>query len=139
MTKISGKILDIDNEPLIGANITLRSGAKSGRIGTVSDIDGNFSLESNEFSEEDLFEVSYVGFVKQSFKAKELNDKNVILKEAITELGDVVIMGTKPKQSTNKKPKNNLELHLNKNKYVYAGLGGLLGIALLFLSIKKLK
>ena len=116
MAKISGKILDIDNEPLIGANITLRSGAKSGRIGTVSDIDGNFSLESNEFSEEDLFEVSYVGFVKQSFKAKELNDKKVILKEAITEQGNVIKMRTKPKKTNKKKQKKNLKPHKNKNK-----------------------
>ena len=72
--KISGKIVDIDNVPLMGANVTLRSGSKSGKVGTTTDFDGNFSLESDNFLETDVFEVSYVGFIKQTFIANQLQD-----------------------------------------------------------------
>jgi hypothetical protein len=138
MAKISGKILDVNNEPLMGANITLRSGSKSGKVGAISDFDGKFTLESNDFSDSDLFEVSYVGFIKQQFSASQLQNKTITLKESLTELSDVVITGTKPKQTTTK-PKSKFATHIEKNKYAYAGIGGLLGFALLFLSIKKLK
>lgn len=135
--KISGQIVDIDNVPLMGANITLRSGSKSGKVGTTSDFDGNFSLESDSFLETDIFEVSYVGFVKQSFKANELKDKKIILQESLTQLDDIVIVGTKPKK-TNTTPKNNtLKVHFEKNKYAYAGVGGLLGLALIIMSVKN--
>lgn len=135
--KISGQIVDIDNVPLMGANITLRSGSKSGKVGTTSDFDGNFSLESDSFLETDIFEVSYVGFVKQSFKANELKDKKIILQESLTQLDDIVIVGTKPKK-TNTTPKNNtLKVHFEKNKYTYAGVGGLLGLALIIMSVKN--
>jgi hypothetical protein len=138
MGNISGKIVDVNNEPLMGANITLRSGIKSGKVGTVSDFDGNFALESQDFTDSDLFEVSYVGFIKQPFTASELKNKRIVLRESLTELSDVVVIGTKPK-STISDNKNKLAIKLKKNKYLFAGIGGLLGLALLFVSIKKLK
>lgn len=137
MGSISGKIVDINNEPLMGANITLRSGTKQGKIGTASDFDGNFSFESESFTDDDLFEVSYIGFLKQSFKASDLQNKKVTLVESLNQLADVEIIGTKPKQSTT--TKNKLDLSLSKNKYLFAGIGGFLGLALIFLSIKKNK
>ena len=130
--KISGKVVDMDNVPLMGANITLRSGAKSGKVGTSTDFDGNFTLESDDFVENDNFEVSYIGFVKQNFKAKDLKDKKIALQEMATELDEIVLVGTRPTS------KNGFKQHLAKNKYFYAGGAGLLGLALLLISIKKL-
>lgn len=139
MAKITGQIVDIDNEPLIGANVTLRSGSKSGKVGAISDINGNFSLENDSFTEDDIFEVSYVGFAKQTFPAKELKNKKITLKESIGELNEIVVVGTRPKpKAPTTKPKSNFQSHFSKNKYTYAGIGGLLGLGLLFLSIKKL-
>ena len=138
MAKISGNIVDIDNVPLMGANITLRSGSKSGKVGTASDFDGNFSLESDSFTENDIFEVSYIGFIKQTFTANELQNKKITLKEAIGELDEIVVIGTKPTK-TQTETQSKLLANLSKNKYVYAGIGGLLGLALIFLSIKKIK
>lgn len=135
--KISGRILDIDNEPLIGANITLRSGSKAGKFGTISDFDGNFSLESDTFTETDVFEVSYIGFVKQRFTANELQDKKIILQESITQLDDLVITATKPKNNLTKSKQNSLKEYLSKNKYAYAGVSGLLGLGLIIMSIKN--
>ena len=68
--KISGQVVDVDNVPLASANVTLRSGLKSGKIGTSADFDGKFSLESDNFTEKDVFEVSYVGFTSQNLPLK---------------------------------------------------------------------
>jgi len=118
--RISGKVVDVDNEPLISANITLKSGSKTGKVGTNADFDGNFSLESDSFTEKDIFEVSYVGFAKQTFTADELQNKKVTLKEATTELGELVIDFTKPKKVEPKDQKNSIKYHFIKNKYDYA-------------------
>ena len=135
--RISGKVVDVDNEPLISANITLKSGSKTGKVGTNADFDGNFSLESDSFTEKDIFEVSYVGFAKQTFTADELQNKKVTLKEATTELGELVIDFSKPKNINQDTKKNKVKEHFIKNKYAYAGFSGLLGLALIFMSIKK--
>lgn len=135
--RISGKVVDIDNEPLISANITLKSGSKAGKVGTNADFNGNFSLESDSFNENDIFEVSYVGFIKQTFTADELQNKKVTLKESTTELGELVIDFTKPKNTNKDTKTNKVKEHFIKNKYTYAGISGLLGLALILVSIKK--
>ena len=139
MAKISGRIVDIDNVPLMGANITLRSGSKSGKVGTTTDFDGNFSLESENFLETDVFEVSYVGFIKQTFIANQLQDKKITLQESATELDEIVLVGTKPKNTKVAPTESKLKSHFNKNKYAYAGVSGLLGLALILISIKNIK
>ena len=97
--KISGKIVDVDDLPISSANIVLRSGSKSGRVGTISNFDGEFNFESDDFNENDIFEISYIGFVKQRFTAKDLNNKKIVLKESIDALDEVILVGTKPKQN----------------------------------------
>ena len=134
--KISGQVVDIDNVPLGSANVTLKSGSKSGKIGTNADFDGNFNLESDSFTEKDIFEVSYVGFISQQFTAEELQNKKITLQESLTTLDDIIVYGNKTKTDTSS---NKLKTHLAKNKYVYAGASGLLGLALLLVSIKKIK
>ena len=89
--KISGQVVDIDNVPLGSANITLKSGSKSGKIGTNADFDGNFNLESDSFTEKDIFEVSYVGFISQQFTAEELQNKKITLQESLTTLDDIIV------------------------------------------------
>ena len=44
---------------------------------------------------------------------------------------------TKPKKTNKSKPKGKAEQHFIKNKYAYAGVSGLLGLALILVSIKK--
>ena len=139
MAKISGKVVDIDNVPLMGANVTLRSGSKSGKVGTTTDFDGNFNLEVNDIAQSDIFEISYIGFVKQNFTTEQLQDKKITLQESATELDEIVITGTKPKNTKTTPEESKLKVHLTKNKYAYAGVSGLLGLALILISIKKLK
>jgi len=139
MAKISGKVVDIDNVPLMGANVTLRSGSKSGKVGTTTDFDGNFNLEVNDIAQSDIFEISYIGFVKQNFTIEQLQDKKITLQESATELDEIVITGTKPTNVKNTETKLKISEHIAKNKYAYAGVSGLLGLALILISIKKLK
>lgn len=136
--KISGKIVDVDNLPISSANIVLRSGSKSGRVGTISNFDGEFNFESNDFNENDIFEISYIGFIKQTFIAKELNNKKIVLKESIDALDEVILVGTKPKKNEVKQNENKIVNHFSKNKFAYAGATGLLGLGLVLLSIKKI-
>jgi hypothetical protein len=135
--KISGKIVDVDDLPISSANIVLRSGSKSGRVGTISNFDGEFNFESDDFNENDIFEISYIGFVKQRFTAKDLNNKKIVLKESIDALDEVILVGTKPKQNEVKQNKNKIANHFSKNKFTYVGATGLLGLGLILLSIKK--
>ena len=137
--KISGQVVDVDNVPLASANVTLRSGLKSGKIGTSADFDGNFNLESDSFTEKDIFEVSYVGFISQQFTAEELQNKKITLQESVNSLNEIVLIGTKPNKSNSSNNTNKVKEHFTKNKFVYAGASGLLGLALLLISIKKIK
>jgi hypothetical protein len=139
MAKISGKVVDIDNVPLMGANVKLRCGSKSGKVGTTTDFDGNFNLEVNDIAQSDIFEISYIGFIKQNFTTEQLQDKKIVLQESATELDEIVITGTKPKNTKTTPEESKLKVHLTKNKYAYAGVSGLLGLALILISIKKLK
>jgi iron complex outermembrane recepter protein len=136
---ISGQILDADNVPLIGANITLKTGLKSGKVGTSTDFDGNFSLSSDEFTETDIFEISYIGFSSQRFEAKDLQNKKIILEESVNSLNEIVLVGVRNNQKNTENIKEKIKQNLVKNKLTYAGISGLLGLALLFISIKKLK
>ncbi|TRX48614.1 SusC/RagA family TonB-linked outer membrane protein [Fulvivirga sp. M361] len=53
---VSGKVVDIDNQPLVGANIVV----KGTTHGTVTDIEGNYRLELDE--DEKILVFSYIGF-----------------------------------------------------------------------------
>jgi len=134
--KISGTIVDINNEPLSGASITLISGLGSGKIGAISNLDGDFELERSDFDENSLFSVNYIGFASQQYKANELQNKKIVLQESIDTLDEVVLVGTKPTPKEDVKPI--VRQHFQKNKYLYASLAGGLGILLMAISIKKL-
>ena len=56
--KVSGQIVDQDNEPLIGATVQV----KGASTGTVTDLDGNFSLDAPANA---ILVVSYVGYQDQ--------------------------------------------------------------------------
>ena len=80
-TVISGS----DNEPLIGASVMVQ-GTK---IGAVTDLDGNFTIEAKEGQ---TLEVSYLGFVSQKIKVKE-SVIHVSLQEDKHSLDEVVVVG----------------------------------------------
>jgi hypothetical protein len=138
--KISGLILDSTKQPLYLANITIVTGSQINKFGTIANEEGKFSLESDIISPDSQFKISYQGFRPQYYRASELQGKTITLEEDTIGLEEVVIRPQdKPKTKTLSNQPSNIKQHFQKHKLVYAGLGGILGLALLIISIKKLK
>lgn len=136
---ISGTILDSVNEPLHLANITIVTGSQTNKFGTTANENGNFELESDIIEDDSQFRISYVGFKPQYYKASELQGRTIKMEEDTILLDSVVISPkTKPTNKSLSKP-SNIKQYLQAHKEVYAGLGGVIGLALILISIKKLK
>jgi hypothetical protein len=138
--EISGLILDNTKQPLYLANITIVTGSQINKFGTVANEEGKFSLNSDIIIPDSQFKISYVGFKPQYYRASELQGKIITLEEDSIGLDEVVIRPQeKPKNTSITKKPSNIKEHLQKHKFVYAGLGGIVGLLLIALSIKKLK
>ena len=86
-TTVKGKITSESGEPLIGATIAV----KNSTDGTVTDIDGNYSLKTKKtLNSKDLLLFSYVGY-KTLHKNYTGNTMNVKLAEESQQLNDVVV------------------------------------------------
>ncbi len=81
---VSGRVVGSDQEPLIGATVTV-TGTKNA---TVTDFDGNFSLEA---ANGQALTVSYIGYVTKQVKAA--NNLVVVLDADNTGLEEVVVVG----------------------------------------------
>ena len=68
--QVTGVIVDEKGEPIIGASI-LEKGTSNG---TITDVDGNFTLEVAEGA---TLEISYIGYASQSLPAKA--NMNIVL------------------------------------------------------------
>ena len=138
--EISGKILDSTNEPLYLANVTITTGSQINKFGTSANADGEFKLSSDIISPDSQFKISYLGFKNQYYKASELQGKTIKLEEDSIGLDEVVIRPRdKPTNTSVATQPSNIKQHFQKHKLVYAGLGGIVGLLLLLISIKKLK
>lgn len=84
--KISGTVISgADNYPIIGANILV----KGTTIGTITDVDGNFSFEAPKGS---TLIISYIGYQQQELKAGSAPLK-IVLQEDSEKLDEVVVIG----------------------------------------------
>lgn len=83
--RIQGIVVDNLGEPVIGANIV----EKGTTNGTITDVNGGFSLE---VSSNAVLEVSFIGYVTQSVPVKG-STVNVTLREDAQALDEVVITG----------------------------------------------
>ena len=81
-TECSGTIVDANGEPIIGASV-IEKGTKNG---TVTDIDGNFKLQTKQGS---LLVISYIGYISQEVKAAP--NLKITLKEESKLLNEVVL------------------------------------------------
>lgn len=86
-SRITGKVVDIKGEPVIGASI-MEKGTSNG---TITDLDGNFSLKVS--SDQSSIEISYIGYVTQNLKAVFGRVMAVTLKEDTKTLEEVVVVG----------------------------------------------
>lgn len=84
--KVSGKVLDANGEPVIGATIKV----VGTNDGTVTDIDGNFSLNLGSHA---TLEISYVGYVTQKVQAAPGKSLNITLLEDAKVIDEVVVVG----------------------------------------------
>ncbi len=82
--KLTGTVVDAKGEPIIGATIKV----KGSSTGTVTDIDGNFSVEAKPGV---TLEISYVGFKTTEVKAGA--NMKVTLNEDSQSLNEVVVVG----------------------------------------------
>ena len=83
---LTGSIVDESGIPVIGANIV----EKGTTNGTVTDIDGNFSIQVGANS---VLSVSYIGYVSQEIRVEGNKTLNVVLKEDSQSLDEVVVVG----------------------------------------------
>lgn len=84
---IKGTVRDEAGEPLIGVSITV----SNAMTGTITDANGNYSILITGGETELKF--SYVGYQSYTVKISRKNVINVTLKEDVTSLQDVVIVG----------------------------------------------
>jgi TonB-linked SusC/RagA family outer membrane protein len=82
---VKGKVFDENKEPVIGASIVVEGTS----LGTVTDLDGNFSIKASANS---VIAVSYIGYVTQKLKATTAL-LVINLKEDSETLDEVVVVG----------------------------------------------
>lgn len=83
---VKGKVLDANGEPVIGAAVKEQGTTN----GTITDFDGNFSLETNDGS---TLEISYIGYRSQQLKALSGKLLAVTLHEDTEVLDEIVVVG----------------------------------------------
>lgn len=86
LTTLQGCVLDINGDPLIGVTVL----NKNNNEGTITDIDGNFSISGKV---NDIVQFSYVGYTSIDFKVNSPNNIRIIMKEDTQNLDEVVVVG----------------------------------------------
>ena len=84
--KITGTIVDDNGEPVIGANVSI----KGSTVGTITDIDGNFSLDAMSGA---TLLISYIGYETQEITVSNQSVYNIKLSEDTQALDEVVVVG----------------------------------------------
>ena len=82
--KVTGKVVDASGEPLIGASVMVEGTTE----GTVTDIDGNFMLNTKPTAK---LVFSYVGYTSQTIAVNGKQTFNVTLKEEANAMNEVVV------------------------------------------------
>ncbi len=85
---VKGIVLDDNNEPIIGANITLKG---DNSIGTIADIDGNFQITVPSVNS--VIVVSFIGMLPKELKVGSNRTLKVVLQPDNVQLEEVVVVG----------------------------------------------
>ena len=93
---IKGTVSDEYGEPLIGVSVLVQGTT----TGTITDIDGNYTLEI--LNDEAVLEFSYIGYQKISLRVAGASSLNIIMKEDAQQLNEVVVtaMGIERKEKS---------------------------------------
>jgi TonB-linked SusC/RagA family outer membrane protein len=84
--KYSGTVSDDKGEPIIGASVAL----KGSSTGTVTNVDGKFSIEAPLGS---TLSISYLGFITQEIKLGENTSLQIAIQEDEKLLDEIVVIG----------------------------------------------
>ena len=84
--KVTGVVTDLKGEPIIGANVVVKGSTN----GTITDIDGNFSIEVTPNS---ILQISYIGYVAQEVPVGNKNNLVISIHEDTQKLDEVVVVG----------------------------------------------
>lgn len=97
--EITGKVINIKEEPIAFANVVLLSNIDSLFIeGTITDIDGYFVFKNKELNAKQyIVKISYLGY-EDYYINSDIDNKldTIILKETEFKLNEIVIEGHKP-------------------------------------------
>ena len=85
--KVTGRVVDAAREPVIGASVVIEGTS----MGTITDIDGNFSLEVSD--DNVMLTISYIGYKTHNVRVQGKNNINVVLQEDSKALDEVVVVG----------------------------------------------
>ncbi|WP_243349320.1 TonB-dependent receptor [Parabacteroides sp. FAFU027] len=83
---ITGTVKDSKGEPIIGANIVIKGTTN----GTITDVNGNFSMQAPENT---VLTVSYIGFLPAEKNIGKSGAVSIILQEDTKQLEEVVVVG----------------------------------------------
>ena len=83
---LTGKVVDSKGEPLIGASVVVKGTTR----GTVTDIDGKFSIQA---AVGETLEFTYLGYTKVTHKVKELKPLTITMSEDAQMVDEVVVVG----------------------------------------------
>lgn len=84
--KVTGRVTDEKGIAIIGANVV----EKGTTNGTMTDPGGRFSLD---VAENAVIQISYIGYVSQELSVHNKNNINVVIREEIQDLDEVVVIG----------------------------------------------
>lgn len=90
---VKGIVTDVKKEPLIGVNVLIKNSA----TGAITDLDGAFTLKAKKG---DVLVVSYTGYASLEIIVKDNLPINIVLKEDLTELNEVVVTALGIKKET---------------------------------------
>lgn len=84
-SKVSGNIVDMQNEPIIGASVLV----KGTQTGSVSDINGNYSVDAKQG---DILVISYIGYktIEKKVASKKID---IVMSEDAKVLDEVIATG----------------------------------------------
>lgn len=83
----TGVVMDENGDPIIGANVVVKNKTS---LGTITDINGNFSILTSEKS---VLVISYIGYLTQEIKVKDRLPIRIVLTEDTQALEEVVVIG----------------------------------------------
>ncbi len=87
-SSISGKVTSAeDGSPLVGVNVVI----KGSNVGTVTDLDGNYKIDSLPMDGDTQLEFSFIGLASQEVNVNNRNHLDIAMNSDVRQLSEVVM------------------------------------------------